>query len=71
MFPILIGVIIICLEKFFSAVLLILEIGATDQGRIRSRGLVTDSVKISKEVEMRWDAGKGLAPMDKGGDDGA
>ena len=52
-------------------VLLILEASATDQGRIGSRGLVTDAVKISEEVEMRWDAGKGLAPMDESGDDGA
>ena len=32
--------------------------------------MVTDAVKISEEVEMPWDAGKGFAPMDKCGDDG-
>ena len=32
---------------------------------------MADMIKISEEIEVSWDAGKGLAPMDEVGDNGA
>ena len=33
--------------------------------------MMADTIKILEEIEVRWDAGKCLAPMDEVGDNGA